>query len=192
MVCHAVPEFKLVSLGSRQFREVWLDLTGCQSQEEAGDRLLEQLPALYKHTPANLAASANPLVVSAEPERAWTDHLYKINLIGTTDVDFRLNLPIILARLKEKLFYVKLIDQTHQKINLTLLAREHSLKGAFVRCWLQKHLTIPADITRGKPSQQTEPGDRMPWPDDLDHWLAGQNCEDLWLGLQAFDSEVDI
>lgn len=193
LACKAVPEFQLVSLGCRQFREVWLDLNDCQSQDEAGDRILEQLSALAFPSLAVRAAPAEPPVLSALPERDWTEHLYKINLVGATAADFQLNQPIVMARLKERLFHVRLIDRTHQKVNWNLLAREHSLKGAFVRCWLQKHLTAAPAGSREKTDRQTSgPGDREKWPDDLDAWLAEQASEDLWLGLQAFDGEVDL
>lgn len=68
----------------------------------------------------------------------YGDHLYKIKLFGELEENRVLDFADIAARLSEKLYYVKVRDNTTKKIDLEALAKEKTLKGIFVQKMLEK------------------------------------------------------
>ncbi len=69
---------------------------------------------------------------------SYTENLYKIILTGETEEGVSIDISDLTARLKDKLYFVKIKDNTKKKINLEALSKEKSLKGIFVRKMLEK------------------------------------------------------
>ncbi len=107
--------------------------------------------------------SAHVLAMLENRYENYTENLYKIELTGSIDEDFDVNLAEISARLASKLYFVKLKDSTEYKIDLEALAAETSLRGVFVKNML----------TRLKTTEN---------PDEIKKALK--------IGLKAFSSEV--
>lgn len=92
-------------------------------------------------------------------------HLYKLILTGSVKSVSAINLAELTASLKTKLYFVKIKNQLKPKLDLELLAQEISLKGIFVKKMIEK-------IKNADEKQQKLLIDSM------------------YLGLEAFDSEV--
>jgi hypothetical protein len=86
-------------------------------------------------------------------------------LTGKVEDPSVIKLPELLGTLKEKLYFVKIKNRIGQKLDLELLSKEFSLKGIFVKRFLERIATAPENEKAA---------------------LA----EAMYLGLEAFDSEV--
>lgn len=131
-------------ISGRQFLAVEVDISGCTEQDAV--------------CPAILQA-----VRQSDPD--WRKHLYKIILKGAIGGNIQPDSPLLLARLKQELYFCKISDRTTQAYDLKILAGEHSLMGAFVR--------------------QVLAGDEPDWDR-----LGEQKQSVLQLGLHAFEGEV--
>ena len=96
----------------------------------------------------------------------FSNNLYKIELVGKLPSDFTLQIHSVLAGLSPLLFFVKLKNSTEKEIDYTLIAREHTLRGIFVKKMLNRIETAKgAEVALLKKA--------------------------LVLGLNAFENEVD-
>ena len=66
------------------------------------------------------------------------DNLYKINLLGDVAEDCEINIPEILSRIGEKVYFAKIKDKTSPTLNLMRLKSENSLRGIFVKNMLSR------------------------------------------------------
>ena len=66
----------------------------------------------------------------------FAEHFYKISIIGT-GIKGELDTEEIKSRLSEKLYFVKLKDKTELSVDLSVLSKEASLKGIFVKNMLE-------------------------------------------------------
>ncbi len=96
----------------------------------------------------------------------FSNNLYKIELVGKLPADFTLQIHSVVAGLSPLLFFVKLKNSTEKEYNLALIAKEHTLKGIFVRKMLARLDTAKSD--------------------QIEHLKKALN-----LGLNAFENEVD-
>ena len=90
-----------------------VDISGCDSNLSATERIVEELKARYPDV--------------------YTENLYKIILTGNVDESADISATEIASRLDEQLYYVKVRDNTESIIDYELLAEEKSLKGIFVK-----------------------------------------------------------
>lgn len=97
----------------RQFVELTVDVSTCPDQTSIGDQVLVQMQKRLGES--------------------WADHLYRVILTGAVTEEAAPMPALILPRLQAAVFYVKLKDQTSRLLDLTILAGEHTLRGAFVR-----------------------------------------------------------
>ena len=95
----------------------------------------------------------------------YSENLYKIELSGSCDEPSVFDCEDLLARLSERLYFVKIVNRTHLKIDYKTLANEKSLKGVFVKKMQEK--IESADETKADTYKYA-----------------------LDLGLKAFSSEV--
>ncbi|ATD55884.1 metallophosphoesterase family protein [Clostridium chauvoei] len=65
-------------------------------------------------------------------------NLYKINLIGELDGAFNLKEEIVLDKIKEDFYFVKIVDNTEVKLDYTEIARDFSVRGIFVKKLLEQ------------------------------------------------------
>ncbi|MGI6279257.1 MAG: metallophosphoesterase family protein [Acutalibacteraceae bacterium] len=66
------------------------------------------------------------------------DNLYKIELTGKVDPEIAINPAEIAARLADKVYYLKVKNCTHPKIDFETLSKENSLLGIFARKMCEK------------------------------------------------------
>ncbi len=117
---------------------------------------------------ADSTASAENMILSAlklEFGDGFDQNLYKLTLVGEFDGSSTVNCAELTAALSQKLYFVKIKDNTRERLDLELLSREISLKGLFVKNML----------TRIKDSEDKD---------------KKRLIDALYLGLRAFNSEV--
>ena len=120
-----------------------VDITACEDNLQVCTAIYEQLKAKYGEN--------------------FGDNLYKIHLTGYKG--FKPDINFITDNIASGVYYVKVADKAHAKVNLELLAKEPTLKGIFARRMAEK-------------INACEDGERE---------LLQQA---LQLGLAAFDGEV--
>ncbi len=74
----------------------------------------------------------------AMEEAGNKDNLYRIFVRGYISHDFKINVTNVTGILKEKAFYVKVIDQTAPDYDFEKIAKEPGLRGVFVRKMLER------------------------------------------------------
>ncbi len=143
-----VCELEYVEFSSRLYLTSSIDITNCQSSVEIANLILEKVRENYPET--------------------YGEHLYRINLSGTTDLSFSPNLRQIEKLLSHELLYTKISNHTTTSLSrIEELSQESSLRGVFVKKLL--------DMEKNNPSH-----------DPRIYRLA------MELGLGAFESEVTL
>ncbi len=108
-----LPQLSFVALGSRQFVDLSVDISGMNDQQAIADRILQ--------------------TIVASQGSGFQQDLYKIRLTGAVEETFTPSLTVIEQRLSGHVSYFKLRDKTRKRFDLESLSTEHSLRGAFVR-----------------------------------------------------------
>ena len=138
-------ELNFIPMSKRRHICEKVDITGINSSAEISGAVTAQLKEKYGD--------------------GFGENLYKIELTGSIKEDFDLNLPEILSRVSERVYYAKIKDKTELLLDNEKLANEISLKGLFVKNMLEK-------INNAPESERAE----------LENALK--------LGLRAFGAEV--
>lgn len=110
---HPRLDLSFAPLDSRRFVVLEIDISACRDQSSIADLILAEVTAL-------------------QGER-YREHLYKIVLVGEVDEGFAPIPAILQQRLEGQVCYFKLLDRTKKHLDLSLMATEHSLRGAFIR-----------------------------------------------------------
>lgn len=105
-------DFTWIPCASRIYETLEVDVTGCTSHQEVGNR--------------------------AEAAMTNQDNLYKILFTGALKDGFLLDLNVLQSRLADRCFLVKLRDCTHTEVDIEALAKENMLRGIFARRLLAK------------------------------------------------------
>lgn len=116
-------ELRFVPISKRRHICEKVDITGINSSAEISAAVTAQLKEKYGD--------------------GFGENLYKIELTGSIKGDFNLNLPEILSRVSERVYYAKIKDKTELLIDNEKLANEISLKGIFVKNMLEKMNNAP-------------------------------------------------
>lgn len=116
-------ELKFIPMSKRRHICEKVDITGINSSAEISAAVTAQLIEKYGD--------------------GFGENLYKIELTGSIKGDFNLNLPEILSRVSERVYYAKIKDKTELLIDNEKLANEISLKGIFVKNMLEKMNNAP-------------------------------------------------
>ena len=96
---------QFIATCKRQYIELAIDITSCNDYDEICSKI---------------TGSA-----------IGQEHLYKIILTGETTL--YLNTSIIIEKVKDSYYFIKIIDETKPKIDIDFLLKEYSLKGLFVK-----------------------------------------------------------
>ena len=99
-------DLKFVPLQKRKYIVKEVDVTGCSTYEELVFKINQE-------------------------EEDCNNNLFKIVLVGELPEYFRLNLELLVSKLKGVFYYVKLVDKTSIAINLESLVDKYTLKGIF-------------------------------------------------------------
>ncbi len=138
-------EHSFVRLSKRVHRVERIDVSAAVSSPSAAEIILKKLEESYGES--------------------FSDDLYKIILVGNVEKSLRLRQAEILQILAERLYFVKLKDQTRPAYDFERLREEVGLKGLFVKNMLKK-----AESADQNEKELLEAA--------------------LYIGLAAFDSEV--
>lgn len=142
-------ELEFLPVCRRMNLEVPVDISGALTNNETAEIILHTLKKKYGDM--------------------FSENLYKIIITGSIDSDYIPDCSKIAARLTNEVFYIKVKDETHIKIDLDELSKETSLKGIFVKKMLEK---INSCIEKN------------------DEITTEQCRKAMYIGIKAFDSEV--
>ena len=113
-----VCSLSFISLSKRKHIEKTVDISDAQNTADIAELVLSSLKSDYGD--------------------GFGENLYKIILSGEISEQTEINLSQITSRLEEKLYFVKLRDNTEYKIDYAQLAKEPTLMGVFVKRMLEK------------------------------------------------------
>ena len=113
-----VCSLSFISLSKRKHIEKTVDISDAQNTADIAELVLSSLKSEYGD--------------------GFGENLYKIILSGEISEQTEINLSQITSRLEEKLYFVKLRDNTEYKIDYAQLAKEPTLMGVFVKRMLEK------------------------------------------------------
>lgn len=111
-------ELRFHGLSTRMFLAEEVDVTGLRTESEVERRILE--------------------VLKERHGKNHEAHFYKLTVTGQVAEEAMLPWDQIQAYLRERLHYVKILDQTEMALDLESLAEEITLKGLFLRRMLQR------------------------------------------------------
>ena len=100
-------DLKFIPLQKRKYIVKEVDVSGCSTYEELVFR------------------------IKGEEEEGFGENLFKIILTGDLPEHFRLNLDILVSKLKDSFYYIKFVDKTSISLNLESLVDKFTLKGIF-------------------------------------------------------------
>ena len=103
--------------------------------------------------------------LEADYGEKYANNLYKLILIGYPEDIGAIDTAMLSVLLRDKLYFVKLRNKMHRRIDPEILAKEVSLKGVFVRKMLEKAEAADEDKKQ-------------------------EIFEAMYLGLDAFETEV--
>ena len=112
---------------ARMFLELSADVSACETADACTDRIRQAM------TEAG----------GDDADR----HLYRIALTGEREEGMHVPLDSIRMRLEPEVFYIRIEDRTRVREDLDELARQHSLRGAFVRVMRAKIAAEQGDDT---------------------------------------------
>ena len=118
-------DLKFFKTSFRNHERVTVDLSGCENNSAAAEKIISELSAKYG-------------------ER-FTDNLYKIILSGDVGDGNFFDTSEIASRLNSTVYFAKVIDNTEVRADLELLKGEKSLKGIFVSKMLERIEKDPED-----------------------------------------------
>jgi len=109
-------EYEFIKTNKRSYIDIDVFLDGCSSNEEAAGAVNKQISAMDR--PENL--------------------LVNINLKGRIAKDLKLDLTYLKQLIEDKLFYVRLQDNTSKDIDLDEAVKDPGIKGLFVKKLLDR------------------------------------------------------
>jgi DNA repair exonuclease SbcCD nuclease subunit len=112
---HSSIQANFLSLCSRRFINLDVTVTGCPNSEQAAIR-----------------------IASAMEQAGSSDDLYRIMISGYISQVSRFDMDLLADFLKERAFYIKLIDNTAPEYDFERIAEEPGLRGLFVRKMLDR------------------------------------------------------
>lgn len=77
-------------------------------------------------------------IINAFNEKERKNNLFKIILVGSLKEYFNLNEKILLSKLKDEFYFIKIINKTTVYIDLDELSKDYSIKGSFVNLMIEK------------------------------------------------------
>ena len=138
-------DLSFIPCGKRTHIVKKIDMSSVENNEEAFNTIISLLEKEYGEI--------------------FSENLYKLILIGTPEEPSLIDTALLLSKLKEKVYFVKIRNKMRKKTDPYLLAKEPSLKGIFVRKMLER-----AENADPKTQQEI--------------------LEAMYLGLEAFEREV--
>ncbi|MFZ5968032.1 MAG: metallophosphoesterase family protein [Bacillota bacterium] len=126
---------RFVETCKRKYIEERIDISGAFTYEEISGRILQNIDLEEDHK-----------------------HLYRIILTGEIHEEFNIHTHVIQEKLRDKLFWVSVKDETTVKMNEENLERDFSLKGVFVKKMREKIKHCTSDEERQKLEQALKIG----------------------------------
>jgi len=113
---------QFIACSKRKHISEKIDVTGKADSEEISTHILNTLKGNYGE--------------------AFTDNLYKIELVGEISSQTQIIISEIESRISAQLYFAKLKDSTEYLLDLETLAKENSLKGVFVKNMCEKMQSV--------------------------------------------------
>jgi DNA repair exonuclease SbcCD nuclease subunit len=110
---------EFIPFAKRQIHVENVDITDCQDLTRVQERMEEVL----------------------KEKQISPESMVKLVLVGTVDISLELDLQLLLQKLEERFYHVKLKNETVLKVDYAALETEQSLKGEFVRVVKASQLT---------------------------------------------------
>lgn len=139
-------KMRYISCGDRQYHSDRIDVSGCEIADDYVEVICDELSRQYGEN--------------------YTNDIYDLTVFGELAKGVLPDIPLIKKRLMEKIHYVRLTDITTTELDIEMLMKDGSLKGAFVR-------TIVGRMNKDEKNR--------------DKYLRA-----LLYGLRAFDGEVRV
>lgn len=108
-------DLKFKSICKRKYNVIDIDITGALSYEDIKEKVLGYI---------DLGKSKNDF--------------YKLNFIGEISEEFALNKNVILEKLKNYFFYLKVQDSTKVLVDIEEVSKQFSIKGIFVKKLMER------------------------------------------------------
>ena len=89
-------------------------------------------------TNANSYEEIKNIIVKEISEEERNLNFYKIVLKGEVESYFNINEEVILEKVKDYFYFIKIIDNTKIKIDIDTIAKDYSIKGVYARKLLEK------------------------------------------------------
>ncbi len=133
-----------VETSVRKCRVVQIDVSDCQSNDQVVELIHRECPE-YEYS-------------------------YKVILTGVIHDDFNMSVVMITSAVNQQYFYIKIVSQCKQHLDVEMLSRENSLRGLFIKNCLE----------------------RMEMIGDIDEDRRAFVEEAMQFGLDAFEGDVTI
>lgn len=114
-ISKGIVDLNFYKTSKRNYEEVFVDITNCNSNEEVINRIFTYMKN------KNIASN-----------------LYKVILKGEISEEFPLDEEVLEERLKNKFYFIKVIDKTDIKIDFEKISKGVSVKSIFVKSLLEK------------------------------------------------------
>ena len=77
--------------------------------------------------------NSNDEIIASIKDKINSDDLFKVTLKGVAENDFELSVSYIENALKDICFFIKIYDETSPVLDFSLIEKEESLRGYFIR-----------------------------------------------------------
>lgn len=95
---------------------------------------IESSKRKYIYLDADISGlSSNDEIINLIKEKVNSDDLFKVTLKGVAENDFELSVSYIENSLKDICFFIKIYDETSPVLDFSLIEKEESLRGYFIR-----------------------------------------------------------
>ncbi len=121
----SVCELKFIPVSKRQHIHHKTDVTDIETVSAIAEKIITELNIAYGE--------------------AFSENLYKIELVGEISPEFVISKQELLSRLEDAVYFIKIKDSTDLKLDIDSLLKEPSLKGIFVRKMLERTENAPED-----------------------------------------------
>ncbi|MGL5379389.1 metallophosphoesterase family protein [Clostridium sp.] len=109
-VSKGMVDLKFIKTSKRNYYNMNIDISGLYTYEEIKSEILKNIDKEKRE-----------------------NNLYKIELVGEVDQHLKLREEILLSKIKDYFYFIKLVDKTEIKIDFREIANSYSVKGIFVK-----------------------------------------------------------
>lgn len=113
-VSKGIVDLKFLKTSKRNYYSIEIDISGLYTYEEIKSEIIKNIDKEKREK-----------------------NLYKIELVGEIEENLNLREDILLSKIKDYFYFIKLVDKTQVKIDFKEIANSYSVKGVFVKKMLE-------------------------------------------------------